>query len=337
MESEQDYADLAETNFSYLESVEARKSRLWSHPMLNQKYWVKTPEGEGLYDVLYSYALRRKSGLYAVGLNRVGKTDALQKAADRLRVAFPHMPVFIVIGKRLSNQSKEAFCKYLLDEFGYAVSAVPRRSSFERILIHFLMAECVACGGQHFQLLVDEAQLFSVTQYRYLLEIWNALKRPPGYLMCTALIGQVELNTLKSLTAELDHTAVVARFFVKCYAFHGIKSVDILRPILRCYDVDLHYPETSPWTYSRYFAKNRFDRGWRLEEEADLFWRALVKVAKPKNTSSITKNGFRMGWVVDTIHSFLVDAMTRDDKPWKSDVSTWEKHLLAGSIDDMLV
>lgn len=325
------------TDFSFLDDVAVRKSRLWAHPMLNQNYWVKTPEGEGLFDVLYSYALRRKSGLYAVGLNRVGKTDALERAADRLRIAFPHMPVFVVIGKRLANQSKEAFCKYLLDEFGYAVLAVPKQSSFERILINFLIAECVTSGGQHFQLLVDEAQLFSVTQYRYLLEIWNALKKPPGYLMCTALIGQVELHTLKSLSTELDHTAVVARFFVKCYTFHGVKSLEILQAVLRSYDSDLRYPESSSWTYSRYFAKNRFDRGWRLEKEADLFWRALVKVAHPKKSSSIAQNGFRMGWIVDTVHSFLVDAMTRDETPWHSDVATWEKHLQAGSIEDMLI
>lgn len=319
-----------------LNDAATRASLLRIHPMLNQEYWVNTPEGEGLYQVLYSYVLRRKSGLYAIGRNRVGKTDALDEAARRLRNDFPYVPVFVVTGERIERDTKRNFTRLLLRETGFAMDELKVRSSPEDVFVRFMASECLQRGGKHVLLLIDEAQLLSVADYRTLLEFWNTLKKE-GFLLCTALLGQESLKQLRLLTSELDHRAVVARFFVKLYVFRGVRSVTVLREILRSYDTDLIYPRGSEWPYSRYFAMRKFDAGWRLESEAEMFWQALVKVSRPhKKETAIPEEGFVMGWVVDAIHGFLTEAMTLDHKAWKSGVAMWERHIRFGSVEEML-
>ena len=322
--------------FGDLGDIAVRRALTHIHPMHNRQYWAPTPEGDGLYEVLYQYALRRKSGLYAIGRNRVGKSDALEAAVARLRADFPEMAFFIISAERIERDSKRTFSKFLLKNVKYDMEALKPRADPALTFARFLMAECAQRGGTSVMLLIDEAQLFSVADYRYLLEFWNELKRN-GYLLCTALLGQKELRQLQTLTQELDHTAVVARFFVKLYMFRGVRTPEILRALFRCYDTTLRFPAGSEWPYSRFFARARFDAGWRLEHETDLAWQALLRVSKPyKKPADVSTDGFVMGGIVEAVHGFLTEAMTLDAKPWKSGVSLWERHIQLGSVEELL-
>jgi hypothetical protein len=265
---------------------------------------------------------------------RQGKTKAINSAITELKERLPFGAVLSCIGQRNLKQSKENFCLYLLDDWGHFVSAKRRGMRIEPVLLNYLMSQCEEAGGHHCVLFIDEAQLFSVQHYRYLLEIWNSM-RNRGYILSTILVGQPGLTQLKDLTSELDHGAVVSRFFVKGHSIGGIKSEDMLTKFLANYDDKLFFPVGSTWSYSRFYLSEAFGHGWRLQNEGPLFWRALCieSEAQPK---LIKSTGFRLAWIVDAIHGFLLDGMSKDAAKFHGTVDMWQE-LLSASTDRQLM
>jgi hypothetical protein len=318
-----------------LEDKGIRQRLVLRHRMLDHRYVLNTEEIESFWDIVYDWVISRKSGLYAYGLHRQGKTTAMNEVIHYLREEFPFIAVLHCVGERNPRQTKKGFCLYLLSEFGYPIAQIKRDARPETILANLLMTACARAGGRQCVLLIDEAQLFSVTQYRYLLEIWNEMHRK-GFLFGTILIGQPDLRLLKELTSESDHGAVVSRFFVKEYAFGGIKNAQSLANLLAQFDSRLVYPDGSAWSYSRFFIRDGFDHGWRLEHEAPLLWEALCGITQEKK-SAIKMTGFRMAWIIDAVHSFLVDGMSEDSKKFRGTLKMWEECILSGSEADLII
>ncbi|MFN4361253.1 MAG: ATP-binding protein [Hylemonella sp.] len=318
-----------------LEDKRSRQRLAMRHRMLDHRYVLDTEEIENFWDIVYDWVGNRKSGLYAYGLHRQGKTTAMNEVIQYLRDDFPFVAVLHCVGERNPHQTKKNFCLYLLSEFGYPIGQIGRNVRPETLLANLLMTACARAGGRQCVLFIDEAQLFSVTQYRYLLEIWNEMHRK-GFLFGTVLIGQPDLRLLKELTSESDHGAVVSRFFVKEYGFGGVKNVEMLTKLLAQFDSRLVYPEGSCWPYSRFFIREGFDHGWRLEQEAPLLWEALCRVTHEKK-SAIKTSGFRMAWIIDAVHSFLVDGMSQDSKRFRGTIDTWEECIMSGTEAELLL
>lgn len=318
-----------------LSERETRIKLLLRHPMLDQRYVVPTQEIKDFKDIVFDWVVARKSGLYASGLHRQGKTTAMNEAIEQLQSDLPFVAFLSFSGQRGINQTKAAFCRHLLSHWGYESLARERGSQPERLLANYLMLQCSLVNGRQCVIFIDEAQLLSIQHYRYLLEIWNDL-RAHGFILCTVLVGQPDLKLLKTLTDESDHGAVVSRFFVKNYEFGGIKSLAMLADFLRHYDQDLTYPAGSTWTYSRFCLQQAFEQGWRLEAEAPLFWNALVGITQAK-AAAIRTTGFRLAWVVDAIHSFLLDGMSQDSASFRGSIQMWEDCILSGADETSIL
>lgn len=314
---------------------ETRAKLILRHPMLDQRYVVPTQEIENFKNIVFDWVVARKSGLYASGLHRQGKTTAICHAMEHLQSDLPFVAFLSFSGERGLNQTKSSFCRHLLSHWGHDALAKERGSQPDRLLANFLMLQCSLVNGRQCVIFIDEAQLLSIQHFRYLLEIWNEL-RSHGFILCTVLVGQPDLKILKTLTDESDHGAVVSRFFVKNYDFGGIKSPAMLASFLRHYDEDLTYPPNSTWTYSKFCMKQAFEKGWRLEAETPLFWEALLGVSQAK-AAAIRTTGFRLAWIVDAIHSFLLDGMSRDSPSFHGSVQMWEDCILSGADESSIL
>lgn len=314
--------------------AEVRRHFAQRHPMFDQGYVIVTSEIEAFHDVAFDWAVARKSGLFTAGLYRQGKSKALDYTVNLLRIELPFMAFLRCEAKRLASQTKPQFCADLLRQFEYPAALLKKARSDEILENYFLMA-CARAGGKHCMLFVDEAQLWSVTHYRYLMEIWNGVRKK-DCILSTVLVGQESLLALRTLTSELDHGAVVARFFVKMHKFSGLRDRSALSTLLKSYDEKLFYPEESNWSYSRYFLQQAFDNGWRLANEAEVFWAALKEVAGQK-VGAVKRTGFRTAWVIDAIHSFLLDSMKDDGVNFRGSQMRWAECLLSGTAEDLIV
>lgn len=315
-----------------LESLQSRINLTPMHPMLEFRYYIPTEQSSDFYSIVYDHIFARKSGLYFMGEHRVGKTRAIRNAIDQLSEEMPSIAVFYHSAERQLRQTKQSFCHDLLKSFKCFSSN--KTNSVDR-LPRFLITEAVKAGSRTCVIFIDEAQMLTVMQMRFLLEIWNQLAKE-DFVLVTVLVGQKGLDSLKQLTNEEDQSAVVARFFTKGCNLGGLRSVDQLGKYLAAFDDKLVYPTNSDWTYSRFFCRQAFDSGWRLADEAQSLWNALLHLTNP--TSKMLKlSGFKLAFINDAIHSFFIDSMSMDKKNFKGSPKLWLEAVSAAATSDLLI
>lgn len=282
-------------------NIESDRVRLAAkHPMLDQLYFIKTDASEAFYQVVFDHAIARKSGLYGIGEHRVGKTKAIQYAVQRLRAELPFMAFFVYSAETRHRLNKAALCRDILKQWKYPLQ---QKQDPSAVLLRVLMTGAAQAGGHDCVLFIDEAQKLDAADLGFIAEIWNDLR--PLFVLLTVLVGRPGLasNLLKITPADIR-----TRFFVKLFNMAGIRSPTALRDYLKAYDTILTYPEGSEWSYSRYFLRPAFDCAWRLENEALTFWDQLVQTSQAK-PRIIKETGFRLAFVTDAIHTFLLDSM----------------------------
>jgi type II secretory pathway predicted ATPase ExeA len=290
----------AEFASSALNSDEARKRLAPRHPMLDQAYFIKTDQADNFFQVAFDHAVARKAGLYAIGEHRVGKTKAIQYAVQQLRKYLPFMAVFVYDAETTPHLTKAAWSRHVLKQWRYPIQ--PKQDA-QLVLLRCLATGAALAGGHTCVLFIDEAQKLTIEVLEYLAEIWNELR--PTFILVPILVGRPGLLTN---LAPMAPPPIKTRFFVKVLEMGGIPSLDALTKYLAAYDGPLKYPEQSDWSYSRFFLRAAFDQGWRLEREAAAFWQQLV-TASQADPGKIAKRGFRLAFVTDAIHTFLLDGM----------------------------
>lgn len=315
-----------------LSDVQSRAAICFAHPMLESKYFIDTDEANDFFQIAYDHVFSRKSGLYCTGEFRVGKTTAIQNTIERLRRDASWAAVFFHSATRDMRQSKKSFCLELLKSFGQIAVASDAATSLER----FLITEAVNAGSRTCVIFIDEAQMLTVMQMRYLLEIWNGL-RAEGFILVTILVGQKDLVSLKQLTSDLDHGAVIARFFVTGFGLGGLHTQDDLKKYLQAFDSKLFFPLRSEWSYTKFFRKKSFDSGWRLEDEYGTLWQCLVELASPSERM-LRYSGFRLAFVNDAIHCYFLDSMRLEAGGKKiNSLSSWKDAVMSAASNDQLI
>lgn len=317
---------------SDINSIKVRIRLASLHPMLESDYFIDTSDTENFYNVVFDHVFARKSGLYITGEFRVGKSKNIANTISRLKIDIPSIYAGSFSGTRNYNQSKSSFCHEILNSFNYHSSS--HQKPIEA-LPRYLITKSVMAGSKTCVLFVDEAQMLTVIQLRYLLEIWNDLRRE-GFLLVTILVGQSNLDYLMQLTEEQDQGAVIARFFVNRFSLGGIHSKEGLERYLSAYDNKLFYPIDSNWSYSKFFRKSAFDAGWRLESEGERFWNTLMERSRA-NTVSLRKNGFRLAFINDAIHSFLIDSMKEENMSEKAALELWGQSVSSAASNELLI
>ncbi|MDO9196931.1 ATP-binding protein [Rhodoferax sp.] len=329
--AELEKARLARFSAADLVSNDQRRQLAAFHPMLEQRYFIETHETADFYDIVCDHAMARKSGLYVIGEYRVGKTTSMVKTMDSLHRDMPWIAILYHSATRKANQSKKSFCEDLLKSFRYPWSIF---QDSEDLLARFMMTEAVQVGSRTCLLFVDEAQMLTVKHVRYLLEIWNEL-RQEDFILVTVLVGQEGLESLKTLTEDEDHGAVLARFFVKKYVLGGLHSLEDVRKYLGAYDTKLLFPGPE-WPFARFFCMKAFDGGWRLESEAERFWHELVDHSSAAD-KMLAYTGFRLAFVNDSIHAFLLDSMKGDSKSFKGSKDAWKEAVSHAAESELFI
>lgn len=288
-----------------ISQLTVRQALLSVHPMLDRRYILNTGVIESAYDLIFEWAMLRKSGLVFTGLQRNGKTYGCFRIIERLNLELPDLPVLYMSAERSLNERKDNYFLRQLERLEFPTTKGLRKASWQKLFGHFLITQCINKGSRSILLIIDEAQCMTIKEFSYLIEIWNVM-RSAGYQLCTVLVGQPELLQLLASSEETDYQEVRGRFFVQNHSFLAVRTLAELRSLLCQYDEDLFFPEHQRnWSYSRFFSHAAFDAGWRLADEAEALWHAL-DLARQGGAKG---NGYRMTWITDAVHHFLTDCL----------------------------
>lgn len=122
----------------------------------------------------------------------------------------------------------------------------------------------------------DEAQRLDIIEYEWLRDVHDDLERR-GIRMITLLVGQPQLLNQKSSFRLGKQTQIVARFMIDEMRFRGLQSADDLATCLAGYD-EACFPESTKWSYTRFFMPSAWSDGMRLVDQAAALWSSFEQV-----------------------------------------------------------
>lgn len=288
-------------NLAYRRATQAR------HPTVRRLgYLLNTTAIDLSRSLVLNWVELGKSGLAFAGASRAGKSTAMRAIVAELRTAFPHI-VFVC----LSSETQSATDRYerMFTEFMQQLhkdSSVRRRMDNCNVFANFLMSLCRDKDASHCVVMMDEAQRLAAHQWEGMAIVWNRLELNE-FGMCVFSFGNEELRYRAKLIQDGGGPkGIGGRIFVKVLDFDGVRTKDELAAILAQYDERLWFPSPQ-WPFTRFFARDVFDRGWKLKDETGRFWEALCTYAGIGDHGP--GRGFHMQWITDPIHFVLKDCL----------------------------
>jgi len=232
-----------------------------SHPIDTGRYWLASDPINALLGQVHQWLAARAPGATVTGDPRLGKTRAIGYLArtlvdDRTGTVFP---VFTVSGRDKRTASESVFYEDLLLDLGHGFVKGTLPQKRERVVT--FLTECVATtpARNRALLVIDEAQLLHEAQYRWLLDIYNALDRA-GVALTVLLVGQSQLLDQRTAFYEGGQRQLIGRFMVHTFRFPGLQSAHAIRTCRVGYDTDSDHPPGSGWSYTRYFFPEAYAR-----------------------------------------------------------------------------
>lgn len=204
---------------------------------------------------------------------------------------------------------------------------------YQRLRAAFITA-CTEAGGRHFILLVDEGQNWGESEFTFLRDFSNQLRKD-RYVLTTVIFGDLRLNELAASfrTARKD---LWARFLMKPEPFECIRSLEDLRYFMSEHDNGIRneYPSGSNICYSEFFLPRAYANGWRLGNETQHAWEAFERAAGTVNRKL---RDIGMQWVSDAVTHFLTAQMSADVEEFTSLPENWDEAVLQSKFINSLI
>ena len=245
-----------------------------AHPVALQRYVVPTPPITRLLQKAIRWVASRTPGGLIHGRQRYGKTKAIKMLTLELRERFPGMPIFQWNCKHHEAITERAFFGELLEAVDHALSEVGTAEVRRRRLTEYLHACSVEGGDNRVLIIADDAQLLGEREYKWLMDIHNALERR-GVILIVFLVGQPQLLDTREAFSKASKKQIIGRFMTSLSTFRGLHSEAELRSTLAGYD-EAEWPEGSGISYTAHYLPRAWAGGWRLASLAQGLWASFA-------------------------------------------------------------
>lgn len=242
------------------------------HPVETGRYLIPTNEIVRMYNTVKRWLDNRAPGAIVYGRPRIGKTNAITFLINYLKQHLgENLPVFHILCDQHNKANENTFFENILRDIGHGLQLTGNSSAKRDRLIKFLLLQGEMSGHNRIIFFVDDAQRLFEIQYGWLMDIYNLLNRY-GISLTVILVGQDELIHQKNAFIQAKKAQIIGRFMVHEYKFNGIRNVTDMKTCLMGYDTVSEFPESSGWSFTRYFFPDSFKAGAKIESCAeDLF------------------------------------------------------------------
>jgi hypothetical protein len=247
------------------------------HPLLQDNAIFPTRALEEFINTLRYWLMNLLPGGIVYGNQRTGKTQALRYLINNIQTSLGEdIPAIILSAwePTATSTTENRFFGELLYALGYAIPNSGTAAIKRRRAIDFIIGKTRDKKEHRYLLIIDEAQWLSSSQLRYLMDIHNQLKFA-NIRLITILVGQPELLMMKNDLRTRKERHLLGRFMTDSHEFHGLQNLNDLKRIMHSLDNDSEFPIGSGCSYTQFFAPLAYQRGWRVEQDADLTWRVL--------------------------------------------------------------
>lgn len=239
------------------------------HPIEAGRYVLPTNPLEEFVNVLTSWVRSDLVGALVPGLQRVGKTSAIEYYSDNYR-RWLGDDVRILCTEIIPHKQfgEGVFFGDLLRSMGFPPNK-SRPEDRRALLIGRIVEAGARSRLKKVVLFVDEAQHLDDFLFKLLISVHNEVGRLYRIKILWVLVGQPELATFAATYAYEGKRQIVGRFMTDTFVFRPLAWRTDFDDALSLYDKEMRYPEDGP-TYTQHFAPRLVAGGWSLASQADL-------------------------------------------------------------------
>ena len=209
---------------------------LWpQHPVVCNDYRFPTAPIEKSVVRCLSTIEGRVRGQAFHGSPGMGKSTAIEYLEEQIRIRFPNLPVVSWEAQSRAIPNSGEFHKTILESRNVIISKNTKAPTLGKQVANMLWALAVDANSNQIVLLIDEAQNYSSSEWRWLKTITGQLKKQK-ISATTISFGDDILVARKTGFATAQAADLVVRFLPKIDAFGGISSVEELKNFLSWYD-----------------------------------------------------------------------------------------------------
>ena len=225
-------------------------------------FWIPTPMAEALKQRLEEWTQCGHTGGAIIGEARLGKTRAIKALGSQLtnRSGQPIHVFYTHYGQRDVETIRAVFAK-VARALGFEVKRQTADSLLECIVTRLAEA-ALANDTRQVALIVDEAQLLTISQLNAFAEIYNDLVNLNINCVVFFIANQDQFERLGRALLHRENRYLRERFFSNLDYFYGIRSETELAKCLSGYDA-FAVSELPKQTATEYFCPALFNQGWR--------------------------------------------------------------------------
>ncbi len=314
-----------------LQPGSVRDELMDKHPLTIDQQLLITPTMNALFRRAAKAIKFRLKGLAAFGPPGMGKTCGVTGLSLMLAKAYPNIPVFDVIALPHDDFTEKTLWIDIIPK-GKKTRNTSAKEIF-RDLVALMAAAAQAARSQMVILIIDEAQHWRISEWRYLKGLTNILGKANGdnVRLLTISLGQSSLHTqILNLKNEPDDGEDLRiRFFDNPHAFSGFENAAGLHFVLGQLDSAefTEFPDGSGVCYTEFFAPEAYAAGWRIATEAERMWLHLCEHVP--GTQSISA-----AVVFKALRQFLWNAAEEDGIGFRGDDRRWGLAIKGWDLDD---
>lgn len=293
------------------------------HPVVAQKYIVPTPSIDELYLHVKKVIRLRTPGAIIYAHPRYGKTYGVRYVTRALKEDHPRLVVINFGCQKKKTHSEDAFFANLLEAAGHK-DPLAGNITKKRFRLNERIKELADNSGLNWVVFfADEAQRLDIIEYEWLRDVHDELERR-GLRMITFLVGQPQLLNQKSAFRLGKQTQIVSRFMIDEMRFRGICTPEDLAACLGGYDM-AHFPESSKWSYTRYFLPAAHSDGVRLVSQATPLWIAFQEAHEEAAFNYQLE--VPMQYLARTVEIALMNSMEFDAYDFRFTPAIWQQSI----------
>lgn len=247
-----------------------------SDPFVLAQYHLTTPDIKRLSKQLRFWVYASIKGGMIMGEKRVGKTYAIKHIQQNIKkVLGRECYTFCVKWKAVDRFNEKKFWIRLLAATGFDTTLPGDADRLEQRFYDRIKILTEECGIPVCNAFIDEAQNVTVAEYLQLCHVFNELE-DRGVRLYTWLVGQDELENVRTLMQEANCGQVIARFMQNVFTMRGITCARTLKSLLAQLD---------RMGVTESIAAKAVKKGFKLADMASDIWQAKCTVDKDHGRS----------------------------------------------------
>lgn len=228
-----------------------------------------TPEIERTAQQLAYWQTLDRPGAMVDGLNRVGKTFACRYLASSIKSILGGSTIAFLWPLKKTDKNEVAFLQRRIQDIGGRDYNHSKPGELSKRLVSHLLGRAEAENCARIQLILDEAQVITESQFSIVCDIQETLA--VRHAVFTSLFGQPELRTLAENFKQRDVKNLVSRYMKLSHQMRGIAPNDFATVLS-------HLDITSGTSVVERHFPHLYAQGWRLDQIAPALKSALEQL-----------------------------------------------------------